>query len=121
IYGVPLLMAALWSTRPIRFGLGIMFLLCMDMIWLPPPFLRGRDDPSVARTRTYFGVLNVKKADERIGVLLEGEGGKIFIGPNPKLRDDPAYMEEYNTFTRPKKEGERPQNFYTYTYLMHGT
>jgi hypothetical protein len=118
IYGLPLVLCGLFSSRALRFGLGVTFLLCMDLWWSPNPFLRGREDETLARTRTYFGVLRVLEGTDQIGRRVR-QGNDIVWAP--VFPNDPAYMEEYNNFTQPKNKDQEAQHEYKFTYLMHGT
>jgi hypothetical protein len=108
IFGIPLVICALWSSRPLRFGLGITALLCVNL-W----FLAGGTRDILFQGRTYFGVLRVLEGpsnppDRREDLLVRSNGQ-----PN-----DP---EEFEMFAKNPKDPSKPQIIYRYTYLMHGT
>ncbi len=107
VYGIPLVMCGLYSSRPLRFGLAITALLAMNII------VYGRGGESVLfQGRTYFGVLRVIE-------------GNDFLAR--KTRDGellPYDAEEFKNFSETpgeRKAGEAPQIVYKFTYLMHGT
>jgi len=62
IYGIPLVICGLYSSRPVRFGLAVTVLLFMHLVMFPA----RREHEILFQGRTYFGVLRVLKADERL-------------------------------------------------------
>jgi hypothetical protein len=101
IYGIPLVICGLYSSRPVRFGLAITGLLVVNL------WGYGRE-AALYQGRTYFGVLRVfEQYDFLLHQSREGKG----MVPN-----DPV---EFKNFS--EAPGKEPQYKYLYTYLMHGT
>lgn len=112
IYGIPLVICGLYSSRPLRFGLAITALLTMDLVI----FGRRGEDETLYQGRTYFGVLRVLKGDEFI-CKLDRTGRPMRNAQGQIEGNDP---EEFRNFSG-EAQGKEPQLSYRYTYLMHGT
>ena len=106
IYGIPLIVCGLYSSRPLRFGLAITVLLSMTFGWY-----NARENV-IYQGRTYFGVLRVLEDTDRIAGLTADRQLVPLIAP-----------EEFSAFSEKKGGGKdaKPQYVYRYTYLMHGT
>jgi hypothetical protein len=103
IYAIPLIIAGLYSSRPLRFGLAMTVILGLNL-----GYYRSRgDDEVLYQGRTYFGILRVLKSEESL--VHRNDQGKIV--PN-----DP---DEFKAFS--EAPGRDPQYKYFYSYLMHGT
>jgi hypothetical protein len=102
IYGIPLVICGLYSSRPLRFGLAITAVLFMNL-WV---FRSRGEDETLFQGRTYFGVLRVFKGQDDL--TIDETGRKRDLDP-----------EEFRNFA--DKPGEKQQTVYNYTYLMHGT
>jgi hypothetical protein len=59
IFGVPLVPAALYYGRPVRFGLTIAAIMIFHSV------LEGRGDSNLFADRSYFGILRVKRQSNR--------------------------------------------------------
>jgi hypothetical protein len=113
VYGIPLVMCGLYSSRPLRFGLAITALLCVNLWWWPAYAGANRD--ILFQGRTYFGVLRVLESS----TPSRREGDDLLINPQT---GEPHDREEFEQFAKnPKDPTAKPQIFYKYTYLMHGT
>ncbi len=105
LYGIPLIICGLYSSRPIRFGLAITAVLALNLGWYRS---RG-DDTTLYQGRTYFGILRVLQSDESL------------MHPNEQRnRMIPNDEAEFKDFTG-IAQGKEAQTKYKYTYLMHGT
>jgi len=108
IYGIPMVFCFFFATRPARFGIAVMSLLLVNMVFIPE---RG-GETVIAQERTYFGVLRVSEKGESI-LTRDQTTGKA------KPRDE----EEFMHLIMPNGEkGEKNEKYeYKYTQLLHGT
>ena len=94
IYGIPLVICGLYSSRPLRFGLAITALLSVNFLWLGA---RAEDD-ILFQGRTYFGVLRVLK-----GPSTPPRREDLLIHLNERGEQVPNDVEEFDRFARDPK------------------
>jgi hypothetical protein len=112
VYGIPLVMCGLYSSRPLRFGLAVTALLSMNFL-----VLGASDEHDVLfQGRTYFGVLRVLTGPAR-----RPRPDDLLIHYNNKDEPVPNDPEEFEHFAKDPKDPKKTQIVYKYTYLMHGT
>lgn len=95
VYGIPLVFCFFFAVRPLRFGLSVAAFLFANLV------LMGRDTRNIYADRSYFGVLRVRYAPERVN--------------DPEI--DFSFFEKYK-----KADPERAQLKYAnFANLLHGT